>query len=90
MHSKIIHINMKTELQYRKAVGLALLNIRTSIAEDGIKVTQDDVASQANISTRYYGDIERGKVTPTIYTLAKIADALQMPLHKLCEQIENY
>lgn len=81
---------MKTEIQYRKAIGLALLNIRNSMSEDGIKATQDDVAAQANISTRYYGSIERGKVTPTIYTLAKIADALQMPLHKLCEQIDNY
>lgn len=81
---------MKTEIQYRKAIGMALLNIRNSMAEDGIKATQEDVASQAAISTRYYGSIERGEVTPSVFTLAKIADALQMPLYKLCEQIENY
>ncbi len=69
---------------------MALLNIRNSMSEDGIKATQEDVANQASISTRYYGDIERGSVMPSAYTLAKIADALQMPLHKLCEQIENY
>lgn len=81
---------MKNEIQYRKAIGCALLDIRNSLAEDGIKATQEDVAEQANISLRYYGSIERGKVTPSIYTLAKIAEALQMPLHKLCELIENY
>lgn len=81
---------MKTEIQYKKAIGGALLAIRCSLSEDGIKVTQDDVAFQAGISTRYYGSIERGKVMPTIYTLAKIAEALQMPLHKLCELIDNY
>lgn len=81
---------MKTEIQYRKAIGGALLDIRNSLSEDGIKVTQDDVAFQAGISTRYYGAIERGEVMPTIFILAKIAEALQMPLHKLCELIENY
>ena len=81
---------MKTEIQYRKAIGCALLDIRNSLSEDGIKATQEDVANEAGISTRYYGSIERGKVTPTIYTLAKIAEALKMPLHKLCELIENY
>lgn len=81
---------IKTEQQFRKAIGLALLNTRNSMSEEGIKVTQEDVALQAGISTRYYGAIERGKVSPTLYTLAKIAEALQMPIHKLCELIENY
>lgn len=81
---------IKTEQQFSKAIGLALLNTRNAMSEEGLKVTQDDVAFQAGISTRYYGSIERGKVMPTIYTLAKIAEAMQMPLHKLCELIENY
>ncbi len=81
---------IKTEKQFSKAIGLALLNTRSAMSEEGFKVTQDDVAFQAGISTRYYGSIERGKVMPTIYTLAKIAEAMQMPLHKLCELIENY
>lgn len=81
---------MKTEIQYRKAIGGALLAIRNSMTEDGIKATQEDVAIQAGISVRYYGSIERGKVMPSVYTLAKIADALQKPMHELCELIENY
>lgn len=81
---------IKTEQQFSKAIGLALLHSRTSMSEEGLKVTQEDVAIQAGISTRYYGSIERGKVMPTIYTLAKIAEAMQIPLHKLCELIENY
>ncbi len=81
---------MKTEQQFRKAIGLALLNTRNAMSEEDIKITQDDVAIRAGISTRYYGSIERGKVSPSLYTLAKIAEALQMPMHKLCELIENY
>ena len=81
---------MKTEQQFRKAIGLALLNTRNAMSEEEIKITQDDVALRAGISTRYYGSIERGKVSPSLYTLAKIAEALQMPMHKLCELIENY
>lgn len=81
---------MKNESQYRKAIGGVLLALRTSMSEDGIKATQEDVASQAGISTRYYGSIERGNVTPSLYTIAKIAEALQMPLSELCNQIENY
>ncbi len=81
---------MKTEKQYRQAIGGALLNQRQAMAEDGIKVTQEDVAFEAGISSRYYGNIERGKVTPSIYTLAKIANALKMPLPKFIELIENY
>jgi predicted transcriptional regulator len=63
---------MKTEIQYRKAIGGALLDIRNSLSEDGIKVTQDDVAFQAGISTRYYGAIKRGKILPSVYALEKM------------------
>lgn len=83
-------IKMKSEKQYRQAIGGTLLNLRIAMTEDGIRATQEDVAFQAGISTRYYGSIERGKVTPSVYTLAKIANALQMPLYELCKHIENY
>ena len=81
---------MKTEKQYRKAIGGALLNKRQAMAEDGLKVTQEDIAEQAGISTRYYGNIERGNATPSIYTCARIAEALQMTLPTFIELIENY
>lgn len=81
---------MKTEKQFRQALGGALLNQRQAMAEDGIKITQADIAFQAGISPRYYGNIERGKATPSIYTCARIANALQMPLPKFIELIENY
>lgn len=67
---------MKTELQYRKAIGGALLDKRNSMTEDGIKATQEDVAFQAGISTRYYGSIKRGKILPSVYTLEKMPKSL--------------
>lgn len=81
---------MKTEKQYRQALGGALLNKRQAMAEDGIRITQEDIAYQAGISTRYYGNIERGKTTPSIYTCARIANALQMTLPQFIELVENY
>lgn len=81
---------MKTEKQYRQSLGGALLSLRQSMAEDGIKVTQSDIAEQAGISERYYGSIERGKAMPSVYTCARIAEALQMSLPKFIEYIENY
>lgn len=81
---------MKTEKQYRQAIGGALLNKRQAMTEEGIKITQEDIANQISISTRYYGNIERGKVTPSIYMMARIANALQMSLPEFCELIENY
>lgn len=81
---------MKSNKQFRQAIGMALLNKRNAMTEEGIRITQEDVAFQAGISSRYYGSIERGKVMPSLYTTAKIAEALSMTLPQLCELIENY
>jgi len=81
---------MKTEKQLRNSIGSVLLSKRLSLAADGIKVTQEDIASNAEISTRYYGKLERGETMPTLYTLMKIAPSLQLSLGELCKQIEEF
>lgn len=81
---------MKTEKQLKKSIGNVLLSKRQSLAADGIKITQEDIAFEAEISTRYYGKIERGEAMPTLYTLMKIAPSLQMPLAELIKQIEEF
>lgn len=81
---------MKDEKQLRMSIGSVLLSKRLSMGEDGFKITQEDVASNAHISTRYYGNIERGRVMPTLFVLLKIADSLQISLGELCKQIEEF
>lgn len=81
---------MKTEKQLRNSIGSVLLSKRSSLATDGIKVTQEDIAFDAGISTRYYGKVERGETMPTLYTLMKIAPTLQLTLAELVKQIEEF
>ena len=44
------------------------------------KLTQEQVAEQANISTVYLSKIENGKVSPTLDTLAAICTAIDVDL----------
>ena len=81
---------MKSEIQLLKSIGKVLLSKRLSLAADGIKVTQEDIAFNAGISTRQYGKLERGEAMPTLYTLMRIAPTLQLSLSELCKQIEEY
>ncbi len=81
---------MKSEIQLLNSIGKVLLSKRLSLAADGIKVTQEDIAFNAGISTRQYGKLERGEAMPTLYTLMKIAPTLQLSLSELCKQIEEY
>ncbi len=43
----------------------------------------DDVASQSGLSRAYISQIETGKASPTLQTVEKLADALQIPMAAL-------
>ena len=81
---------MKTEKQLRNSIGSVLLSKRLSLAADGIKVTQEDIAFNEGLSTRQYGKLERGEAMPTLFTLMKTAPTLQISLAELCKQIEEF
>jgi transcriptional regulator with XRE-family HTH domain len=49
-------------------------NLRRMRNESGR--TQEDMAHHLGISFRYLGSIERGRVSPSVTMLGKIADAL--------------
>lgn len=51
-------------------------NIKTYRIKSGL--SQDKLASKADISTRYYQDIEAGNKQPSIDTLFKLAKALDV------------
>jgi transcriptional regulator with XRE-family HTH domain len=47
------------------------------------KLTQEQLAFEAQIDLTYMGAIERGKRNPSLLVMARIADALAVPLPKL-------
>jgi len=47
------------------------------------KLTQEELAFEAEIDLTYMGGIERGKRNPSLLVMARIADALGVQLPKL-------
>jgi transcriptional regulator with XRE-family HTH domain len=47
------------------------------------RLTQEQLAFEAEIDLTYVGGIERGKRNPSLLVMARIADALSVPLTKL-------
>lgn len=54
-----------------------------------VRLTQRDIADEANLSIRFYQDLECGKKTPSLETVEKIAHAFSMKLSDLCKIIEE-
>ena len=47
------------------------------------KLTQEQLAFEAEIDLTYVGGIERGRRNPSLLVMARIADALSVPIGKL-------
>lgn len=47
------------------------------------RLTQEQLAFEAEIDLTYVGGIERGKRNPSLLVMARIAEALSVPLTKL-------
>jgi transcriptional regulator with XRE-family HTH domain len=47
------------------------------------ELTQEQLAFEADIDLTYVGGIERGRRNPSLMVMARIADALSVPLPKL-------
>jgi transcriptional regulator with XRE-family HTH domain len=56
-------------------------NVRRLRRQRGL--TQEKLAFEAEIDLTYMGGIERGKRNPSLLVMARIADALSVPLTKL-------
>ena len=55
-----------------------------------LKLTQEELAEKADISANFLGHIERGTKRPTLNTLKKIADVLQIPMGALFTTEKTY
>ena len=56
-------------------------NVRRLRIQRGM--TQEELAFESKIDLTYVGGIERGKRNPSLLVLARVADALSVPLTKL-------
>jgi transcriptional regulator with XRE-family HTH domain len=56
-------------------------NVRRLRQQRGM--TQEELAFEAKIDLTYMGGIERGKRNPSLLVMARIAEALSVPLPKL-------
>ena len=65
-----------------KILGKRIRNYRTAIG-----VSQETLAELAGCHPTYIGQIERGEKNPTIESIEKIANALNISLSKLFEQL---
>lgn len=73
-------------MDINKKFSKAILVLRIN---NDVKLTQKDVADEADLSLRFYQDLESGKKRPSLETVEKIAHALSMKLSELCRIIEE-
>lgn len=74
-------------MDINKKFSKAILILRMKNSE--VKLTQKDIADEANLSLRFYQDLESGNKTPSLVTVEKIAHAHSMKLSDLCKIIEE-
>ena len=51
--------------------------------------SQEQLAERADLNRSYIGEVERGQAIPSIVTVAKLANALEMQLSLLIARCEN-
>jgi transcriptional regulator with XRE-family HTH domain len=56
------------------------LAVRVKQFRQARRLTQEQVAERAGLSSKFIGEIERGRANPALTTLASIADALGVNL----------
>lgn len=65
-------------LDWRQIVGR---NVRRRRLE--LRMTQENLALDANLDLTYVGGIERGSRNPSVLVLVRLADALKLPPNEL-------
>lgn len=73
-------------MDINKKFSKAILVLRIN---NDVKLTQKDVADEADLSLRFYQDLESCKKRPSLETVEKIAHAHSMKLSELCRIIEE-
>lgn len=72
----------KVKQQYQLLFGETLRKIRIDA-----ELSQEELAERAGIDRSYLGGIERGEHNLALINIIKIANALNLPPHKLLESL---
>lgn len=67
-----------------KAFGLALKNLRTHAG-----ISQDALAKDCKLDRTFISLLERGERQPTITTIYKVAEALEVTVQQLIAQVDS-
>lgn len=70
-------------MDIEKQIGINFARIRREK-----HLTQEMLSEMTNLSQQYLSDMERGKRNPTVKTIQKIADALEVPFLELLKPSE--
>ena len=68
-----------------KALGLRIRKLRKET-----RMSQEELAFKAGLNAAHFGLIERGLKKPTIETVSRIAEALEIPIDKLFKFDDGY
>ncbi|WP_426020347.1 helix-turn-helix domain-containing protein [Brevundimonas sp. DWR2-3-1b1] len=71
-------------MDWKDTLGRNILRFRTDRGW-----TQQDLASEADLSVRFVSGIERGEENPSLETTSQIAIALKVPIWTLLQPAEN-
>ena len=77
-------IGMKATSILTDSLGRAIRNRRRTLG-----LSQEELAWRCGLNRSYITDIERGARNPSLKTIARLAEALQMPLYALLREAEQ-
>lgn len=78
-------------MELQKKIGCVILNLRQNMhSQGGVRITQQDIADEADITLRYYQLLEAGEKMPTLSVAEKIAKAFNLKLSEFCVLVEEY
>ena len=73
---------MPKKLSYQQIIGQAIRHHRNAVG-----MSQEKLAEKANLHPVYFGQVERGEQTVSIYALMRIAKALGVRVRDLVAEI---
>jgi len=75
---------VRNEKRLQSNLGEAIRRERSSLG-----ISQDELARRAGLHRTYISDLERGARNPSVGTILKIADALQVTVSELFQASES-
>jgi transcriptional regulator with XRE-family HTH domain len=75
-----VKVSKGSQVEFCSDLGAAIKRERS-----GLGISQDELAKRSGLHRTYVSDLERGTRNPTVGSIQKIANALQLPVGKLFE-----